>query len=75
MIYETISGLTLFKSRQGWQLSIRPAGEDGWSIRYISDADAAQILALTNTFADHQWVTHGLPVGYRHTPTLEDLGL
>ena len=40
-----LTGFTLFKVTRGWQMSLRPVGEEGWIIRIISDEDASRILS------------------------------
>ena len=41
-----LSGLTLFKTFSGWQLSLRPEGEPGFTVEFISDQDARKLLDL-----------------------------
>lgn len=41
-----LSGLTLFKTFSGWQLSLRPEGESGFIVEFISDQDAKELLEL-----------------------------
>jgi hypothetical protein len=41
-----LSGFTLFETSRGWQLSTREVGEDGWSVRIVSDEQAEVLLAL-----------------------------
>lgn len=40
-----LSGFTLFKVPKGWQMSIRIEGEEGWSVRIVSDELANNLLA------------------------------
>ena len=39
-----LDGFTLFQGSRGWQLSTREKGEQGFSIHYISDARAGELL-------------------------------
>jgi hypothetical protein len=41
-----ISGLTLYRRAQGgWQLSVRPVGEEGWACHDLSDKQADDFIA------------------------------
>jgi hypothetical protein len=44
-----LSGFTLFQTGKGWQLSLRPQGEEGWSVHAgFPDEKAQEILSVVS---------------------------
>ena len=41
-----LAGFTLFIGNKGWQMSIRPVGEEGWSVHHIDQQQADELLAV-----------------------------
>jgi hypothetical protein len=46
---EVISGFTLFETKNGWQMSIRPKDESGWKVEIIPTPMAQRILLALET--------------------------
>jgi hypothetical protein len=48
-----LEGFTLFHTAKGWQLSIKQADQDGWSVRHIKESQAKRILAEIEMSLDY----------------------